>query len=56
MSASTRARDRVGRWAFGIFVALLMFVYVANLFAPIVLLTWAWWFDHHRALREGSAL
>ena len=69
----TRARDRVGRWAFGIFVALLMFVYVANLFggapenpraevawpaviAPIVLLTWAWWFDHHRALREGSAL
>ena len=65
---STRARDRIGRWAFRSLAAVLMVIYSANLFAgppPSVdalwqaaiigasLLTlWAWWADRHR---DGAA-
>lgn len=60
---STRARDAVGRRAFGAFVAFLVAVYLANMGPPppsvtaievvgllggAILVLWGWWFDHHR--------
>jgi hypothetical protein len=61
----TRAKDRIGRWAFIAYIVLLMLIYVANAFgpppddvgqvawlaiaAPFVLIPWAWWFDRHRS-------
>lgn len=61
---TTRARDRVGRWAFWAYVLVLLFLYVADRFstppesvaeiawtdllATTVLLIWPWWFDRHR--------
>jgi hypothetical protein len=60
---STRPRDRIGRRAFGAFVAFLVVVYIANLGPPppsveaivwvglaggAVLMLWARWFDRHR--------
>jgi hypothetical protein len=63
---ATKARDRVGRWAFAVLAAFLVVVYVANIFGPpppsvtaiwmgaligaAVLTAWAWWADRHRAL------
>jgi hypothetical protein len=63
----TRARDRIGRYGFLGFVALLLLLYVADRFsgppasvaeivwpgivAEAVLITWAWWFDRHRDVR-----
>jgi hypothetical protein len=62
---ATRAKDRIGRWAFVAYVALLMAIYVLDAFgsapgsmseiawagvaAPVILLPWAWWFDRHRS-------
>jgi membrane-bound metal-dependent hydrolase YbcI (DUF457 family) len=61
---STRARDRVGRFAFWAYVALLLFLYVGDRFGgppesmkeiaitglvgTLVMLAWPWWFDRHR--------
>ena len=61
---STRARDRIGRWAFLSLAALLMVIYAANLLSPpppsvdalwmvaligaALFTLWAWWADKHR--------
>jgi membrane-bound metal-dependent hydrolase YbcI (DUF457 family) len=61
---STRARDRVGRYAFWAYVSFLLLLYVGDRFSPppetigevavtglvatIVLVLWPWWFDRHR--------
>ena len=61
---ATRARDRIGRYAFAAFVGLLLVLYVGDRFsgpppsvgdiawtgiaAMVILLPWAWWFDRHR--------
>jgi hypothetical protein len=68
---ATRAKDRIGRWAFVAYVALLMLVYVLDAFgsvpgsmseiawagvaAPVILLPWAWWFDRHRSAGQELA-
>jgi membrane-bound metal-dependent hydrolase YbcI (DUF457 family) len=60
----TRARDRIGRYAFGGYVVALLLLYVADRFSPepenmqgvaisglvliFVLVLWPWWFDRHR--------
>jgi membrane-bound metal-dependent hydrolase YbcI (DUF457 family) len=60
----TRARDRIGRYAFWAYVALLLLLYVGDRFggppesmrevattglvATLLMLAWAWWFDRHR--------
>ncbi|HTR46196.1 MAG TPA: metal-dependent hydrolase [Verrucomicrobiae bacterium] len=65
--SATRARDRIGTYAFWAFVLLNFGFYIADRFGPLpanmsevawpgviasaVLLPWAWWFDRHRALR-----
>lgn len=62
---ATRAKDRIGRYAFIAYIALLLVIYVANAFgpppdsvtevawaaiaAPVILIPWAWWFDRHRS-------
>jgi hypothetical protein len=64
---ATRARDRIGRWAFWAYVVLLLAFYVSDRFsappgsasevgwtgmiAGAALLAWAWWFDRHREPR-----
>jgi membrane-bound metal-dependent hydrolase YbcI (DUF457 family) len=66
---STRARDPIGRWAFRSLVAVLMVIYVANIFGgpppsvqvlwpaalagAFVLTLWAWWADRHRDGRQA---
>jgi membrane-bound metal-dependent hydrolase YbcI (DUF457 family) len=61
---ATRARDRVGRFAFWAYVTLLLVLYIGDRFsglpasvdeiawtgivATFILLLWAWWFDAHR--------
>jgi membrane-bound metal-dependent hydrolase YbcI (DUF457 family) len=61
---ATRARDKVGRWAFWAYVVFLLVLYIGDRFsatpesaterawtgfiATVVLLVWAWWFDRHR--------
>lgn len=62
---TTRPKDKVGRFAFGSFVALLIVLYASNFFAPpppsikalaVValslssLLVWIGWFDSHREM------
>jgi hypothetical protein len=63
---STRARDRIGSWGFGVLAAFLVVVYLANVFGPpppsvsaiwigalvgaAVMTLWAWWVDRHRAV------
>jgi len=62
--SATRAKDRIGRWAFIAYLVLLLVIYVADAFgtAPgsvtevawagvagvVILIPWAWWFDRHR--------
>jgi membrane-bound metal-dependent hydrolase YbcI (DUF457 family) len=64
---ATRARDRIGRYAFLAYVLLLLFAYVSDRFsgppasvdeivwfglvASAVMIPWAWWFDRHREPR-----
>jgi hypothetical protein len=63
---TTRPLDRVGRWAFGSFVALVTAIHAANLGGPPppsaeavagvglaawILVPWAGWFDLHRRSR-----
>jgi hypothetical protein len=61
---TTRARDRIGRYAFAAYVGLLLLIYIGDRFSPPpssvadiawpglvagpLLILWAWWFDHHR--------
>jgi membrane-bound metal-dependent hydrolase YbcI (DUF457 family) len=67
-ASTTRARDRIGRYGFGAYVALLLAIYIADHFSPppasigevawtgviaiALMIPWAWWFDHHRSLRS----
>jgi len=67
---STRARDRVGHYAFAAYVGLLLVAYIGDRFsdpptsiadiawtgivAIAILIPWAWWFDHHRVSRTGG--
>ena len=62
---ATRAKDRIGRYAFVAYIVLLLLIYVANAFGPapdsvtevawaaialpVVFIPWAWWFDRHRS-------
>jgi hypothetical protein len=68
--SATRARDRIGLYAFAAYVTILLFVYIGDRFSPppgsvseiiwpgiiaeVVLLAWAWWFDHHRLPRASA--
>jgi hypothetical protein len=61
---TTRPRDAIGRWSFGLLAATLLVIYLGNLIGPpppsvtaiwivgiaggVILLAWAWWADHHR--------
>lgn len=67
---TTRAKDRIGRYAFLAYAAMLLLVYLgdrfssppggagdiawAGIIAEAILLPWAWWFDHHRVVRTGQ--
>ncbi|HWC17934.1 MAG TPA: hypothetical protein VG498_13020 [Terriglobales bacterium] len=67
---ATRPRDRIGRYGFVAYGLLLILLYMANIFsgAPpgilaialsaialgVVLIPWAWWFDHHRDPLDGN--
>jgi len=60
-------RARVGRYAFLGYIAFLVLLYAsdacsgappsitaiawAGIVAPLILIPWAWWFDHHRVAR-----
>jgi hypothetical protein len=64
---STQARDRIGKYAFLSYVALLLLLYIGDRFsgpppsvgdiawsgiiAALILIPWAWWFDRHRIRR-----
>jgi membrane-bound metal-dependent hydrolase YbcI (DUF457 family) len=64
---TTHPRDRIGQYAFLAYVALLPVLYIGDRFsappasvtelawtgiiAEVILLLWAWWFDHHRVPR-----
>lgn len=66
---TTRSVDRIGRYAFLLYVVLLLVLYVGDrssapparvaeivwpgIIAEATLLAWAWWFDRHRALRPS---
>ena len=66
---ATRARDRIGLYALGAFVALIVYVEISSpfgapppsvsaivwmsLIAEPILLVWAWWFDRHRIARSA---
>ena len=68
---ATRAKDRIGRYAFVTYVVLLLVIYIADAFSPppenvaeiawtavaavVVLIPWAWWFDRHRSSKEKPA-
>jgi len=67
---TTRARDRIGEYAFLAYVALLLVLYIGDRFsappasvaelawtgivAGVILLLWAWWFDRYRVLRRQA--
>jgi hypothetical protein len=67
---TTQPRDRIGKYAFWVYVGLLLLLYIGDRFsepppsvsavawagiaALAVLVPWAWWFDHHRELRADS--
>jgi membrane-bound metal-dependent hydrolase YbcI (DUF457 family) len=60
----TQARDKIGRWAWWGYIALLVATYVSQLVSPpppsvaalgwvaiimsVVMVVWAWWLDRHR--------
>lgn len=63
----TKARDKIGTWAFWLFVVLLLVAYGLVAFGPppspsakaiaigalatVLLIPWAWWLDRHREAR-----
>jgi hypothetical protein len=65
---TTRARDAIGKYAFGAYLLFLMLLYIGDRFSPppdnmqevawngiaaiFVILPWIWWFDRHRGLRS----
>ncbi len=65
----TKAKDKIGVYAFGGFVVFLLLAYAGTSFGPAppasvrklalvtlstaLLIPWAWWFDRHREPREG---
>jgi hypothetical protein len=67
---ATRAKDRIGRYAFVVYVVLLLVIYVANAFGPapdsvtevalaaialpVIFLPWAWWFNRHRGAQKDD--
>lgn len=67
---TTRARDRIGHYAFLGYIIFLLMAYVgdrfsgppptvanlvwASLIAEVILIAWAWWFDRHRELRAQA--
>lgn len=69
-AATTRARDRIGHYAFLGYLVLLLMAYVGDRFsgppaspdeiawtgliAEAILLLWAWWFDGHRLVERQS--
>ena len=65
----TKAKDQIGKYAFGAFVVFLLAAYGLVIFGPPprsvkmlaigtlftwLLVPWAWWFDSHREQREIS--
>ena len=63
---ATMARNAIGRWSFATFAALLVVIYVGNVFGPpppsvaalnavafagFLIPVWAGWIDRHRSLR-----
>ena len=66
---TTRPRDRIGRYAFAAYIVLLLALYIGDRFSPpppsvaaiawpgvfasLLLLPWALWFDRHRTLRAA---
>jgi hypothetical protein len=63
---TTQAKDGVGRWGFGLFIAFTLAIYAGNVFGPPppnesivawmglsqwLLVAWAAWADRHRAIR-----
>jgi membrane-bound metal-dependent hydrolase YbcI (DUF457 family) len=67
-AGATRARDRIGRYAFLAYILVLLILFLSQRFgsAPptvsqiiwggivveLVLLVWPWWFDRHREVRR----
>ena len=66
---TTRAKDRVGSFALGAFVVLLLLLYIANAFGPPppsaemlrrvglvvwLFVPWVYWIDRHRELRAAA--
>lgn len=64
---ATKPLDRIGRWGFWSFVAVLAFMYVGNVLGPPppgeteiavvslglwLFVPWAWWADRHRVRRD----
>jgi len=63
-SKATHPRDKIGRWAWWAYIALLVITYASQLFSPpppsvsalgwvalvmsVVMVAWAWWLDRHR--------
>jgi uncharacterized membrane protein YoaK (UPF0700 family) len=61
---ATRAKNWVGKYVSWAFVAMLLFIFVADRFSPppeslheiaqtgliatVIVLVWAWWFDRNR--------
>jgi membrane-bound metal-dependent hydrolase YbcI (DUF457 family) len=67
--SGTHARDRIGHCAFLAYVGFLLVAYIGDRFsdpppsiadiawtgivAIVILIPWAWWFDHHRVSRTA---
>ncbi len=67
---TTKRRDRIGRYAFIAYVGLLLLLYIGDRFsgsppsvaavawsgviAAVLFIPWAWWFDHHRMIRNEN--
>jgi LexA-binding, inner membrane-associated putative hydrolase len=67
---ATKPLDRIGRYAFAVYVTVLSVLYVADYFGSppsgtsdiiwsgipfeLVALVWAWWFDRHRVPLDSS--
>lgn len=68
---ATRARDRIGSYAFYLYAALLLVLFIGDRYSPppasvreilvgslifeTILLVWPAWFDHHRVPRANEA-